>query len=335
MQAIVMTSVGEPGVLMARDVPAPIPGPGQVLIHTDAIGVHFAETQLRSGTYPTPTAPPFVFGGEAAGVVTDVGPGVDLGLIGTRVVATTDDGTGAYAEQVAVTASSAIPIPDGLSTIDAVAVAVPGAVALTLLRAAALREGETVLVEAAATGVGAYLTQLAREFGAGRIVATAGTAAKREQARALGADDALDHSVSGWQETVRESLGGNTIDVVFESIGGDAATGLLDAMTPAGGRMLVYGLLTGRPAAVTTEDLLFRGLTLTGCAGPAWLGRVAAAKAEMLARAATGTVTPLVDSVIPLDRAHLAHEKIEERRTAGKVILAPTTPRVDDNPQSR
>ena len=324
MRAIVMTSAGEPGVLVEQDMPAPTPGAGQLLIRTDAIGVHFAETQLRSGVFPAQTDAPFVFGGEAAGVVVDVGPGVDSALIGTRVLATTDDGTGAYAEQVVVTASAAVPIPDTLPTTDAVAVAVPGAVAATLLRAAELRGGEVVLVEAASTGVGAYLTQLAGEFGAGRILATAGTAAKRERAKALGASDVFDHSAPGWQDRMRNTLGGTTIDVVFESIGGDSATDVLDAMTPATGRMLFYGLLSGRPASVAAQDLMFRGLTLRSCSGPAWLERVAAAKVEILERAAAGTITPLVDSVIPLGQAHLAHRKIEERRTTGKVILTPT-----------
>ncbi|AQA20569.1 alcohol dehydrogenase GroES-like domain protein [Rhodococcus sp. MTM3W5.2] len=133
-----MTSVGGPEVLVERDVPAPQPGVGEVVIRAEAIGVHFAETQLRSGTFPSPAVPPFVFGGEAAGTVVEVGAGVDGGMIGARVIATTD-GTGAYAERVVAAAAATVRVPDGLSLPDAVAVAVPGAVALTLLRAADLR----------------------------------------------------------------------------------------------------------------------------------------------------------------------------------------------------
>ncbi|WP_156042514.1 quinone oxidoreductase family protein [Rhodococcus sp. UNC363MFTsu5.1] len=318
-----MTSVGGPDVLVERDVPAPEPAVGEVVIRAEAIGVHFAETQLRSGIFPSPIVPPFVFGGEAAGTVVEVGEGVDRGMIGTRVIAMTD-GTGAYAERVVAAAAATVLVPDGLSLADAVAVAVPGAVALTLLRAAGLRGGEVVLVEAAASGVGAYLTQLAGEFGAARVLATAGTGDKRERARSFGADDVVDHSGPDWPGRVREVLGGATLDVVFESVGGESAAQLLDLMTPLEGRMLCYGLLSGRPAAVGPVDLMQRGLTLTGCSGPAWLGRVAAARAEILERAAAGTVTPVVDSVLPLGDAALAHEKIEKRVATGKVILAPT-----------
>ncbi|MFG1781452.1 zinc-binding alcohol dehydrogenase family protein [Rhodococcus oryzae] len=323
MRAIVMTSVGGPEVLVERDVPAPQPGAGEVVIRAEAIGVHFAETQLRSGIFPSPAVPPFVFGGEAAGTVVEVGGGVDRGMIGARVIATTD-GTGAYAERVVAAAAATVRVPEGLSLTDAVAVSVPGAVALTLLRAADLRGGEVVLVEAAATGVGAYLTQLAGEFGAARILATAGTADKRDRARSFGACDVIDHADPDWPGRVREVLGDATIDVAFESIGGESAARLLDLMTPLEGRMLFYGLLSGRPAAIGSTDLMPRGLTLTGCGGPAWLGRVAAARAEILERAAAGTVTPVVDSILPLGDAALAHERIEKRAATGKMILAPT-----------
>lgn len=322
MRAIVMTSAGGPDVLVLREVPTPIPAAGELLIRAEAIGVQYAETQLRAGTFPMPTATPAVFGFEAAGTVIAAGPDADRNLIGSRVVATTN-GTGAYAEQVAVDARSAIAIPDGLSTLDAVAVAAPGAVALALLETAALRGTEVVLVEAAGTGVGAYLTQLAREFGAGRVLATAGSDVKRARARTFGADDVFDHSAAGWQSGLRESLGGTTIDVVFESIGGESARDLLDALTPSAGRMLSYGMLSGRPAAVAAQDLMSRGLTLTGCGGPAWLRRVADARADILARAAARTVTPLIDSVLPLEHAGLAHDKIERRATTGKVVLTP------------
>ncbi|MGW6376660.1 quinone oxidoreductase family protein [Rhodococcus sp. NPDC055112] len=322
MRAIVMTSVGGPEVLVEQDVPAPQPGAGEVVIRAEAIGVHFAETQLRSGIFPSPAVTPFVFGGEAAGTVVEVGEGVDRGMIGARVIATTD-GTGAYAERVVAAAAATVLVPGGLSLTDAVAVAVPGAVALTLLRAAALRGGEVVLVEAAATGVGAYLTQLAGEFGAARILATAGRDDKRERARSFGADEVIDHSDPEWSGRVLEVLGDATIDVAFESIGGESAARLLDLMTPLQGRMLFYGLLSGRPPAIGPMDLMPRGLTLTGCGGQAWLGHVAAARAEILERAAAGTLTPVVDSILPLGDAALAHQKIEKRAAMGKMILAP------------
>ncbi|TQF74216.1 zinc-binding dehydrogenase [Rhodococcus spelaei] len=323
MRAIVMTAAGGADVLVEQDVPTPTPAAGQILVKAGAIGVHFAETQLRSGIFPMSPTPPVVFGSEAAGTVTDAGPGVDPRLIGARVIVTTD-GTGAYAEQVVASAATAVRVPDDVPLTDAVATAVPGAVALTLLRAAAMDGHESVLVEAASTGVGAYLLQMAKEFGAARVFATAGTDTNGERAKLLGADEVFVHSTPGWQDAMRGVLGDTTIDVAFESIGGETATGLLDAMTPLSGRMLSYGLLSGRPAAISAQDLMFRGLTFTGCGGPAWLERVAAARAEILERVSAGSIRPLVDSVIPLAHAHLAHEKIEQRKTSGKVILDPT-----------
>ncbi|WP_433733645.1 quinone oxidoreductase family protein [Nocardia sp. CA-129566] len=322
MQAIVMTGVGGPEVLVAQDVPAPHPGPGELVIRAEAIPVLFPETKLRSGEFPMPVEPPVVFGFQAAGVVIEAGAGVDAALIGRRVAVDTV-GFGSYAEFVSAPASSATPIPDGLPSADAVAVLMNGSVALPLLETAALTGTETVLIEAAATGVGSALTQLAKEFGAARVIATAGGPEKCARARELGADEVIDHNAADWPALLSEILGGTTLDVVFDSIGGTSALALLDIMTPLRGRMLSYGWLSGAPAQVSAMDLITRGLTLTGCAGPNWLAEVARARPAVLNRAATGTLAPLVDSVLPLDQAAKAHQLIEERSPMGKIILQP------------
>ncbi|WP_228001543.1 quinone oxidoreductase family protein [Nocardia australiensis] len=322
MQAIVMTGVGGPDVLVAREAPTPHPGVGELVIRAEAIPVLFPETKLRSGEFPLAVEPPLVFGFQAAGVVTEVGPDVDAGLIGQRVaVATT--GFGAYAEFVCVPADSITPIPDGLSSDDAAAIVMNGSVALALLHTAALTGTETVLIEAAATGVGSALTQLAKEFGAARVIATAGGPQKAAQARKLGADEVIDHTDPHWPQRLRETLGDATVDVTFDSIGGPSATAVLDAMTPVRGRMLSYGWLSGAPAEVTATDLITRGLTLTGCAGPDWLARVAHARTETLRRAATGSLESVVETVLPLEQAGLAHQLVESRSPIGKIILRP------------
>ncbi|MFE6857984.1 zinc-binding alcohol dehydrogenase family protein [Nocardia sp. NPDC057668] len=322
MQAIVMTATGGPEVLEVRDVSAPRPQRGEVLVRTEAIPVLFPETMLRAGAFPMPAPLPLVFGTQAAGVVTELGPDTDPALLGRRVLVASNS-FGTYAEQVCAPAESAVLIPDGLTAEAAAAVSMSGSVALPLLETARLTGTETVLIEAAATGVGAYLTQLAKEFGAARIIATAGGPAKADLARANGADEVIDHNDPEWPRRLRELLGDTTLDVVFDSIGGESATALLDLMTPLRGHLLSYGWLSGAPAQVTAMDLIMRGLTLTGCSGPAWLAGVAAARTAVLARAATGALTPLVDRVLPLDQAARAHQLIADRAVKGTIVLHP------------
>ncbi|WP_216900774.1 quinone oxidoreductase family protein [Nocardia alni] len=320
MQAIVMTATGEPEVLQTQEVPDPHPGVGEILIRATAIPVLYAETLLRSGAFPI-AGPPGAFGFQAAGSVLEAGAGVDPGLIGARVVVSTA-GQGAYAEKVCVPAEFATIIPDGLATDAAAAVLMGGSVATALLRRAGLTGGETVLVPVATTGVGGYLTQLARESGASRVIATA-SAAKSDRARALGADEVIDHRAPDWPRRLREILGDSTIDVVFETFGGDIAHDLLDVLTPLDGRMLGYGQLSGAPATIAAADLHARGLTYTACAGPEWLTRVATTRADVLDRAAAGRIEPLIDRILPLDQAAKAHRLVQNRATTGTILLRP------------
>ncbi|WP_328397094.1 quinone oxidoreductase family protein [Nocardia sp. NBC_00416] len=319
MQAIVMTGTGGPEVLVPREVPAPRPATGEVLIRVEAVPVLYPETQLRSGAFPMAAPPPVVFGFQAAGKVIEIGDGVASDHLGRRVVADTA-GFGSYAELVCVNAQSVTPIPDGVSAADAAAAVMSGSVALALLDAAALTGTETVLVEAGATGVGSYLIQLAREFGAARVLATAGGPEKSRRARELGADRVIDHRPAQWTDDVRTDSD-PTIDIVFDSLGGPSATALLATMTPGTGRMLSYGWLSGEPARVTAADLIPGGLTLTGCSGPAWHERVARSRTAILDR--VPSLAPPVETTLPLERAAAAHELVESRVPLGKIILRP------------
>lgn len=170
-------------------------GPGGALVRTQASGVNFAETRSRAGAFlpMMPASLPARVGVEAVGTVTAVGEGVDPALVGTRVLAT--NGNGTHAEYFTVAVRAMTTVPDGVSANDAVAVGVQGATALALLEAATLTGTENVLVEAAGGGVGGYLVQLAREFGAVRVVATAGSPAKRDRAHEWGADAVVDHAI--------------------------------------------------------------------------------------------------------------------------------------------
>ncbi|QIS13450.1 quinone oxidoreductase family protein [Nocardia arthritidis] len=322
MRAIVMTGVGGPEVLVARDVPTPRPEPGELVIRAEAIPVLYPETVVRAGIFPMAAELPAVFGFQAVGVVTETGAGVDPALVGKRyAVATTS--AGSYAEFVCAPAASAIEIPEGLASADAAAVLMSGSTAIALLERALLTGTETVLIEAAATGVGAFLTQLAKEYGAARVIATAGGPEKTAQARKLGADATIDHTDPDWPARLPEILGDTTVDVVFDSIGGTSANELVPAVTPLHGRILSYGWLSGAPTHLSVADLLGSGLTLQVCAGPAWLATVAAARGAILARAASGTLDPLVDSVLPLADAAEAHRRVERRAQFGRIVLRP------------
>jgi NADPH:quinone reductase-like Zn-dependent oxidoreductase len=318
VRAIVIHETGGPEVLKLENVPDPEPGPGQVLIRTEAIGVSYTEAALRAGGFPLPAPLPAVFGFEAAGVVTETGDGVDKALTGRRVVIM-NTGLGSYAEYVTAAADTLAFIPEDISSQHAVAVANFGAVALCLLRKANLTGTETVLVEAAAGGVGGYLTQLAHELGAKTVIGTAGSQAKREYAYGIGADQVIDHSTPDWADQLKN----DSVDAVFESFSGDSTGKLLTKLAPGTGRIMLYGFLQG-PPAITAMDLLGRGLTLVGCGGmPGWLDRVLAARQDVFRLVADGRLTPQIDSVLPLEEAASAHQRFDTRKAIGKIILTP------------
>jgi NADPH2:quinone reductase len=322
MRAIVMHRTGGPEVLQLEDVPTPEAGPGQLLVRTEAIGLNFFETQMRAGQLPAPAGLPAVPGAEAAGTVTSVGAGADRGLVGKRVAVVTG-GMGSYAEYVAVPAAMATVIPGGISPADAIAAA-PGGIALGLLEKAALAARDTVLVESGAGSVGGYLIQLAREMDAGRVIATAGTPARREHARKLGADAVLDHTQPGWPQALREELDGATVDVAFSSIGGPAAAQVLGTLTPGTGRMLCYGNISGEPSAIDLAAVRSSGTMVTGCSGPAWFRDILdRCRPEIFQRLAEGRTRALLDSAMPLSEAAQAHQRIEDRAALGKIVLIP------------
>lgn len=321
MQAIVMTETGTPDVLVAREVGEPRPGEGQVVLRAEAVPVLYPETKVRAGAFPFPAPLPEVFGFQAAGTVVDIGTGVDQRLLGARVVASTS-GFGSYAELVVAEADSVTVIPDELTTEHAAAILMPGSVALALMQTAAVTAGGTVLVEAAATGVGSCLTQLCAAAGV-RVIGTAGGEQKARLARDNGAHEVLDHTAPDWADQLAGLLAGGTVDVVFDSIGGDSLTPLLDLITPLRGRILSYGWLDGAPAQLSVTDLILRGLTLTGCAGTAWLGEVARQRSPALTASAQGLLTPVVHSVLPLAGAADAHRMLEDRVAFGTVLLRP------------
>jgi NADPH2:quinone reductase len=313
VRAVVMREFGPPEVLEPAEVDEVRAGPGEAVIDVEFANVTFVETQIRAGRPPHPSmlpALPAVLGNGVGGTVARIGPGP-----ARRVVASLN-GTGGYAERVVSPAARVIEVPDGLATRDAVALLADGRTALALADRAGLRAGETVLVEAAAGGVGTLLVQIARNAGA-RVVALAGGAGKVEIVRNLGADLAVDYGRDGWEKRVRDAAG--EVDVVFDGVGGDiglAAFGLLGA----GGRFCPFGMASGRFAPVTPELARARQVTVRAGAA-ASPDELAALVRTALAEAAAGRLRPVIGQEFGLSAAASAHAAIEARATVGKTLL--------------
>jgi NADPH2:quinone reductase len=294
MRAVVLSEFGPPGNLALAEVPDPEPGPAQALVDVHVASVTFVETQVRSGRPPNPAMLPrlpAILGNGVGGIVVSVGADTDSALVGQRVVTTTG-GSGGYAER-----------------------------ALALVEASGLRAGETALVEAAAGGVGSLLVQLARAAGA-RVVAAAGGPRKVGVARDLGADISVDYGEPGWADRVRAQAG--PVDVVFDGVGG-AVGGTALGLLRQGGRFCAFGMASGSFTEFPDDQTAGRGIAVVRGApvGPAQMRQLSAAA---LARAAAGTLRPLIGQTFPLDRAADAHAAIAARATVGKTLLLVRAP---------
>ena len=307
-----LTKFGGPESLVAGDAPDPVPGPGQALIDVAFAGITFIETMFRAtGFGPFDGELPMIPGNGVGGTVSAVGADVDAGLVGRRVVSSTG-GSGGYAERVAVDAAGLIAVPEGLALDSAVALLADGRTATLLIRAARIRGGERVLIEAAAGGVGSLLVQLARAAGA-EVVALAGGPRKVELARELGASLSLDYREPGWEAAT------GSVDVVFDGVGGATARSAFGQLR-SGGRMLSYGLASGEWADVSEEEAAERGVTLIR-GTQTTPDDMRACTESALAEAAAGRLRPVIGQRFPLEGAADAHAAIEARATVGKTLL--------------
>jgi NADPH2:quinone reductase len=314
VRAVVIREFGPPGVLVPAEVPEPELAAGQALIDVEIANVTFVETQVRAGKAPNPAMLPelpAIPGNGVGGTLTAVGDGVDPELIGARVVSSTG-GTGAYAELVAVDAAGVITVPDELELADAVALLADGRTALALMRGAEVQSGETVLVEAAAGGVGSLLVQLSRNAGA-TVVAAAGGENKLALAAELGADLAVDYTQPDWAQQVEP------VDVVFDGVGGPIGLAAFDLLRP-GGRFSIFGLASGSFTAIPDEEAARRDISVIRGSRVAPEEMLQFTRAG-LAEAAAGRLRPVVGQTFPLDRAADAHAAIEARATLGKTLL--------------
>jgi NADPH2:quinone reductase len=312
MRAIWMERLGGPEVLVAGDAPDPVAGPGQAVVDVAFANITFIETQFRAtGFGPFRPDLPMIPGNGVGGVVAAVGAGVDPGLVGRRVVASTG-GSGGYAERVAVDAGGLIPVPEEVALDDATALLADGRTALWVLDAAGVQAGERVLVLAAAGGVGTLVVQLARAAGA-VVVGAAGGARKVEVVRGLGADVAVDYTGPAWADALEP------VDVVLDGVGGDLARAAVGTIA-SGGRILSFGAASGDRTVISDEDAGDRAVTVV-TAERLTPERQRVFTARALAEAAAGRLVPVIGQRVPLDRAADAHAAIETRATIGKTLL--------------
>ena len=320
MRAIVAYRLGDPGVLALRSHPAPQPGPGEVLVRLQAIGVNFADTERRRGAYDAP-ALPWIPGIEGAGVVVALGPDVAPAWLGRRVAFWAPHTSGTYAEYAVAPAKSLFALLDDIDFKVAAALPVQGLTAYGLVHyATSLRPGQAALVHAAAGGVGTLLVQLLRHRGV-QVFGTASTTAKQDLVRELGAiplaygDDL--------PERIRAATGDRGVDAVFDSVGRSTqAQGL--AVLALYGHLVYFGNASGSPAPIHTDELYARNLRISSF----WLAadrpeRWDMARRELQEWVAAGQLRVTVGLALPLADAAEAHRRLEQRRTQGKLILLP------------
>jgi NADPH2:quinone reductase len=320
MRAVRVEQFGGPEVLTVRDIPAPTPGPGEVVVDVAASGVNFTDVYHRTGLYPNPL--PFTPGSEGAGRVSAVGSGVTDVRVGDRVGWVMV--IGSYAEQAVVPADRLIALPDEVDDETAAASLLQGLTAQYLVRSTyPVRPGDDVLVHAAAGGMGLLLTQLVKHLG-GRVIGTASTREKADLARAAGADE-----VVGYDDVpaaVREFTAGRGVAVAYDGVGRTTFEGSL-ASLGSRGYFVSYGSASGPVPPVEPLRLAQAGSVFM--TRPT-LGHYIAAREELTGRAdellgwlVDGTLTVRVTGRYRLDEAVRAHSDLEGRRSTGKLIIVP------------
>ncbi|RSM42055.1 NADPH:quinone oxidoreductase family protein [Amycolatopsis balhimycina DSM 5908] len=316
MRAVQVTEFGGPEVLTPVELPDPVAGPGEVLVDVERIGVNYADTHQAENSYLAPSKLPLVPGGEVVGRTPD----------GKRVVALLNGG-GGYAEKAVAPEATTFPVPDGIDDLTALSMLVQGTTAWILLKKNAhLAEGESVVVHAAAGGVGTVAVQLAKAWGAGRVVATASSDEKRALALELGADVAIDSRAEDMTEALLDA-NGRRVDIVLDMVGGKTTDQSIAALAPFG-RLAFYGM-AGResPKPVDLRNILGHSTTISGM----WLPHIFRVPGNVFGTALTelfdlvlaGKLKAIPGGEYALPDARGAHEALRSRKTVGKLLLDP------------
>lgn len=317
MRAIRITEFGGPEVLqLTEDEPEPIAGPGAEVLTISRAGINYADTHQAEDSYLAPATLPLIPGSEAAGTLPD----------GRRVVALLAGG--GYAERAVAASALTFDLPDDVDDGQALGLVLQGTTAWHLLRTSAkLADGESVVVHAAAGGVGTLAVQLAKRFGAGRVIAVASSEDKRQLALDLGADVAIDAGVPDLKAAIEDANGGK-VDVVLEMVGGRTTDQSLAALAPFG-RLVLFGMASRKnPSPVELGSLMSRSRGVIGF----WLvhamrdpdRHLAAPMRELLDLTRAGHLRPIIGGTYALADAPQAHRDLRARRTVGKLLLDPT-----------
>lgn len=320
VRAIRFHRTGGPEVLVLEDEPRPVPGRGEIRVRVAHAGVNFVDTYLRSGSYD-PGSLPAIAGKEGAGWVDAIGPGVDGVGTGDRVAFF--DAAGSYAEEVVIPAGRAIPVPAGVDDMQAAALPLQGMTARYLTHEIRpLGAADTVLIHAAAGGVGHLAVQMAKHAGA-IVFATCSTEEKAARVRELGADHVLRYDQVDFADRVLDLTGGRGVDLAIDGVGRATFEDTVRA-TRVRGHVIFFGQASGAPDPIQPRRLLgSRTLTTASLFDYARTRVDLFALADpVMAAAAAGTLRAWIDRVLPLEEAALAHALLEGRRTKGKLLLA-------------
>ncbi|HVX69666.1 MAG TPA: zinc-binding dehydrogenase [Mycobacteriales bacterium] len=316
MRAIQISEFGGPEVLQLVDLPEPTAADGFDVIKVSGAGVNYADTHQTENSYLSTTQLPLIPGSEAVGTLGD----------GRRVASIV--GAGGYAEYALAPAALSFALPTAVTDGEALALMVQGLTAWHLLRTSTrMTNGESVVVHAAAGGVGTLAIQLAKLWGAGRVIGVASTPEKRELAEQLGADATVDGAADDLARVLRDANGGERVDIVLEMSGGNAFDASLAALAPFG-RIATFGMASRvAPKPVEPNSLMIGsrsviGFWLTNCIGRP--GMIHEPMAEMLDLVAERRLKPIVGATYPLAEAKQAHEDLRSRRSTGKLVLDPT-----------
>ena len=315
MKAIRIHEFGAAENLRVDEIETPQPGAGEVLIKTAVAGINYADIMLRQDKYFFRPPLPFVPGFEVAGTIEAVGNGVENLQSGQRVLAMIRGG--GYAEYVVASAAQVFPIPDDLKFGEATALLVQGLTALGLLQD--LRAGQSILIHAAAGGVGSLLVQLAKQRGA-RVLGTASSPEKLEKIANLGADAGINYTEEDWTKQVLEATGGKGADFIIEMVGGEIGRRNFECLA-AKGTMIVYGAASGADFKISAISLMAKMHIVKGYnLNLETRENIARFSGELVQSFANGNLKVSVTE-FPLQQAAEAHRAIEGRKTTGKVVL--------------
>lgn len=325
MKQIIVNDFGGPEKLILHNAPMPFAGDGQIVIKVEASGVNFSDSMQRRNQYVFPLPLPYLPGFEVAGIVTELGKGVENISVGDRVVAMLPNG-GGYA-QYAVTASYlAAVLPPTISAQESLALQVQGLTAYLILKdGAKLQAGQTVLIHAAAGGVGTLQVQIAKQMGAGKIIATASTDEKLAIAKSLGADELINYTESDWVQKVKDATGGKGVDLIVDSVGGETLQNSINCLAPFG-RLISFGNPTGGSTSIDAFLLVNNNLILQGFGLASYFEKpdlMQEAYHYLFSQAATGKLKVHVGQTFALADAEEAHKQMENRKTTGKTVLIP------------